>query len=96
MDAQFEQDLKNAGVTEEECRKMTMRQVLELNLPKRDWREGWMGDTDIPSHPEMPDFTIGFRKQLPGTSVPPEDEDEKVTIARAERESPRRIRWFKT
>jgi hypothetical protein len=83
---EFEQDLKKAGVTIEQFRKMTMRQRLDLNLPKRDWREGWMGDADISSHPKTPDVTIGFHKQLPATLVPPEDEDEEVTIARAERE----------
>jgi hypothetical protein len=40
-----------------------------------DWREGWRSDV-----------TIGFHKQLPATPVPPEDEDEEVTMARAERE----------
>jgi hypothetical protein len=45
-------------------------------LPKRDWREGWMGDTDIPSHREMPDVTIGFHNKLP--AQPQEDEDEEV------------------
>jgi hypothetical protein len=62
---EFEQDLKKAGVTIEQFRKMTMRQRLDLNLPKRDWREGWMGDTDIPSHREMPDVIIGFHNKLP-------------------------------
>jgi hypothetical protein len=32
----------------------------------------------------MPDVTVGFHKNLP--AEPPEDEDEQVTIARAERE----------
>jgi hypothetical protein len=73
---EFEQDLKKAGVTIEQFRKMTMRQRLDLNLPKRDWCEGWMGDADISSHPEMPDVTIGFHNNLP--VQPEEDEDEEV------------------
>lgn len=69
----------------DDFRKMTPRQRLDAGIGKGvDWREGAMGDTHIPSHPEMPDVTIGLRKNLP--TEPPEDEDEQVTIARAERE----------
>ena len=86
LDPQFEQDLKNAGVTPEQFDKMTMRQRLDLNLPHRDWRKGWLGDTNVPSHPEMPDVTVGFHKDVPGAQpAPAAGEDEEVTIARAER-----------
>jgi hypothetical protein len=43
-----------------------------------------MDDTEVPSHPEMPDITIGFHKNPPAPAT--EDEDEEETIARAERE----------
>ena len=88
LDPQFEQDLKNAGVTIEQFEKMTMRQRLDLKLPKRDWREGWLGDTGVPSHPEMPDVTVGFHNP----TAPAEPEGEEFAIARAERKRPRRIR----
>ena len=82
LDPQFVQDLKDAGVTIEQFDKMTMRQRMDLNMPDRDWRQGWLGDTGTPSHPEMPDVTVGFHKD----STPAEHEDEEVRIARAERE----------
>lgn len=59
-----------------------MRQRLDLNLPKRDWRKGWMGDVNAPSHEEMPNVTVGFHNDQP---APADQEDEEVTIARAER-----------
>jgi hypothetical protein len=62
---------------------MTMRQRLDLNLPKRDWRKGWMGDVNAPSHEEMPDVTIGFHNDQPAQTA--DQEDEEVTVARAER-----------
>jgi hypothetical protein len=87
LDPQFEQDLKNAGITPEQFGKMTMRQRLDLKLPSRDWRKGWMGDTNVPSHPDMPDVTVGFHKNAPGCQhAPAAGEDEEVTIARQERE----------
>ena len=56
-----------------------MRELLKLSIGKRvDWREGSMGDTDIPSNPEMPDVTIGLHKNSPA----PAYEDEEETIAR--------------
>ena len=75
----------NAGLTMDDFRKMTPRQALEAGIGKGvDWREIDRGDVHIPSHPDVPDVTVGFHKNLP--AEPPEDEDEEVMIARAERE----------
>jgi hypothetical protein len=68
----------------DDFRKMTPRQALEAGIGKGvDWCEIDGDDVHIPSHPDMPDVTVGFHKNPP--AEPPEDEDEEVTIARAER-----------
>jgi hypothetical protein len=42
-----------------------------------------MGDTHVPSHPEMAGVTVGFQKDQPAA---PEHEDEEDRIAREDRE----------
>jgi len=62
-----------------------MHESLKLSIGKGvDWREGSMGDTHIPSNPEMPYVTIGFHKNPPVAASA--DEDEEETMAREERE----------
>jgi hypothetical protein len=70
----------------EQFMRMTPRQAIDAGLGDGDWREGWMGDDGHESSPGFPDLTIGFRKRVPSKPAPAEDEDEEVTIARAERE----------
>ena len=53
-----------------------MRERLDLNLPRRDWREGWLRDTAILSHREMPVMGTFLRSR--------QKKDEEITIARAE------------
>jgi len=61
---------------------MPKHKLFKLGIGKGvDWCEGSMGDTDIPSNPEVPDVTIGFHKNPPA----PAYEDEEETIARQER-----------
>jgi hypothetical protein len=76
-DPKFLAELKKAGLTIDQFMKMTPRQRLHADIGKgRDWREGWMGDRGTPSHPEMPNVTTGFHKNVPA----PPAEDEEVTM----------------
>jgi hypothetical protein len=77
--------LKNAGVTPEQFAKMTTRQRLDLKLPRRDWRKGWMGNADTPSHLGMRTSRL-LSQAGTGYAGSGEEEDKEVTIARAERE----------
>jgi hypothetical protein len=44
---------------------MPIHQLLKLGIGKGvDWRKDWMGDTNVPSHPDMPDVIVGFHKNL--------------------------------